>query len=62
MTVRSKLFMPLRGRVVARPFSVSRPRWEAVPLPAKKPVGAFRGGYVPIDLLTGQSCSPSWLS
>ncbi|KAJ5089949.1 hypothetical protein N7532_008633 [Penicillium argentinense] len=44
MTVRSKVFLPLRARVVTRPFSVSRPRWEAVPLPAKKPVGAFRGG------------------
>ncbi|KAJ5173192.1 hypothetical protein N7492_005785 [Penicillium capsulatum] len=44
MTVRPRLFLPLRGRVVARPFSVSRPRWEAGPLPAKKPVGAFRGG------------------
>ncbi|KAJ5525475.1 hypothetical protein N7513_010600 [Penicillium frequentans] len=44
MNVRSKMFMPLRGRVVARSFSVSRPRWEAAPLPTSKPVGAFRGG------------------
>ncbi|KAJ5928847.1 hypothetical protein N7466_007803 [Penicillium verhagenii] len=44
MPVRSKIFLPLRGRVVARSFSVSRPRWEAAPLPASKPVGAFRGG------------------
>jgi hypothetical protein len=46
MTVRTKIFLPLRGRAVARSFSVSRPRWEAAPLPARKPVGAFRGGYV----------------
>ncbi|KAJ5923316.1 hypothetical protein N7454_008561 [Penicillium verhagenii] len=44
MPVRSKIFLPLRGRVVARSFSVSRPRWEAAPLPTSKPVGAFRGG------------------
>ncbi|KAJ6028480.1 hypothetical protein N7540_004056 [Penicillium herquei] len=44
MTVRSKIFLPLRARVVARSFSVSRPRWEGTPLPARKPVGAFRGG------------------
>ncbi|KAJ5785171.1 uncharacterized protein N7503_010383 [Penicillium pulvis] len=44
MNVSSKMFMPLRGRVVARSFSVSRPRWEAAPLPTSKPVGAFRGG------------------
>ncbi|KAJ5287398.1 hypothetical protein N7478_003084 [Penicillium angulare] len=44
MALRSKLFLPLRGRVITRPFSVSRPRWEAAPLPARKPVGAFRGG------------------
>ncbi|KAJ5993701.1 hypothetical protein N7451_009425 [Penicillium sp. IBT 35674x] len=44
MNVRSKMFMPLRGRVVARSFSVSRPRLEAAPLPTSKPVGAFRGG------------------
>lgn len=46
MIARSKVFLPLRARVVARPFSISRPRWEAAPLPTKKPVGAFRGGYV----------------
>ncbi|KAJ5093851.1 hypothetical protein N7456_009712 [Penicillium angulare] len=46
MALRSKLFLPLRGRVIARPFSVSRPRWEAAPLPARKPVGAFRGGIL----------------
>ena len=45
MTVRTKILLPLRGRVIARSFSVSRPRWEAAPLPARKPVGAFRGGY-----------------
>ncbi|KAJ5646806.1 hypothetical protein N7490_003178 [Penicillium lividum] len=44
MAVRSKMFLPLCGRVVSRPFSVSRPRWEAAPLPTSKPVGAFRGG------------------
>lgn len=44
MALRSKVFLPLRARVVARPFSVSRPRWEGTPLPARKPVGAFRGG------------------
>ncbi|KAJ6095812.1 hypothetical protein N7486_006558 [Penicillium sp. IBT 16267x] len=44
MNIRPKLFKPLRGRVVARSFSVSRPRWEAAPLPTSKPVGAFRGG------------------
>lgn len=48
MIARPKLFLP--RRVLARPFSVSRPRREAA-LPAKKPVGAFRGGYVPILLL-----------
>lgn len=45
MTVRTKVLLPLRGRAVARSFSVSRPRWEAAPLPPRKPVGAFRGGY-----------------
>jgi len=50
MIARPKLFLP--RRVVGRPFSVSRPRWEAAALPAKKPVGAFRGGYVlPLLLL-----------
>ncbi|KAJ5595051.1 uncharacterized protein N7459_001259 [Penicillium hispanicum] len=44
MIVRPKLLIPLRGRVVARSFSASRPRCEAAPLPARKPVGAFRGG------------------
>ncbi|KAJ5634424.1 Zinc finger HIT-type [Penicillium herquei] len=44
MTVRSKIFLPLRARVGARSFSSSRPRWEGTPLPARKPVGAFRGG------------------
>ncbi|KAJ5225827.1 hypothetical protein N7468_007052 [Penicillium chermesinum] len=46
MALRSSLkpFLALQGRVVTRPFSVSRPRWDASPLPAKKPVGAFRGG------------------
>ncbi|KAJ5221287.1 uncharacterized protein N7469_010174 [Penicillium citrinum] len=44
MSARSKVFLPLRARVIARPFSTSRPRWEAAALPAKKPVGAFRGG------------------
>jgi hypothetical protein len=48
MIARPKLFLP--RRVVARPFSVSRPRWEAAALPARKPVGAFRGGCVPILL------------
>ncbi|KAJ5669699.1 hypothetical protein N7462_010769, partial [Penicillium macrosclerotiorum] len=51
MSARTKLFLPLRGRVVARSFSVSRPRWEAAPLPARKPVGAFRGGV--FGFLTG---------
>ncbi|GLI76442.1 hypothetical protein PoHVEF18_004715 [Penicillium ochrochloron] len=51
MTVRTKIFLPLRGRAVARSFSVSRPRWEAAPLPARKPVGAFRGGL--FGFLTG---------
>lgn len=50
MTAR-KLFVPLRARVIARPFSVSRPHWESAPLPARKPVGAFRGGYVSSDAL-----------
>ncbi|KAJ5216023.1 uncharacterized protein N7498_002430 [Penicillium cinerascens] len=48
MIVRPKLFLP--RRVLARPFSVSRPRWEAA-LPARKPVGAFRGGV--FGFLTG---------
>ncbi|KAJ5905968.1 uncharacterized protein N7473_002884 [Penicillium subrubescens] len=51
MTMRTKIFLPLRGRAVARSFSVSRPRWEAAPLPARKPVGAFRGGL--FGFLTG---------
>lgn len=48
MAVRTatKIFLPLRGRAGARSFSISRPRWEAATLPARKPVGAFRGGYV----------------
>ncbi|OQD74176.1 hypothetical protein PENDEC_c012G05168 [Penicillium decumbens] len=49
MIARPKLFLP--RRVVGRPFSVSRPRWEAAALPAKKPVGAFRGGV--FGFLTG---------
>ncbi|KAJ5081606.1 hypothetical protein NUU61_009870 [Penicillium alfredii] len=51
MIVRPQLLLPLRGRVVIRPFSVSRARWEGAPLPARKPVGAFRGGV--FGFLTG---------
>ncbi|KAJ5899456.1 hypothetical protein N7495_004200 [Penicillium taxi] len=50
MTWQQKVFLPLRGRV-ARSFSTSRPQWEAAPLPARKPVGAFRGGV--FGFLTG---------
>ncbi|KAJ5292863.1 uncharacterized protein N7443_008816 [Penicillium atrosanguineum] len=49
MIARPKVFLP--RRVVTRPFSVSRPRWEAAALPARKPVGAFRGGV--FGFLTG---------
>lgn len=48
MTVHSKILQPLRGRVGIRSFSTSRARYQTAPLPSRKPVGAFRGGYVPL--------------
>ncbi|KAJ5513477.1 hypothetical protein N7463_003029 [Penicillium fimorum] len=45
MSVSTKIFLPLRGRIGIRSFSSSRARWQAAaPLPSRKPVGAFRGG------------------
>ncbi|KAF7712840.1 Uncharacterized protein PECH_000666 [Penicillium ucsense] len=51
MALRLGTLPALYGRAVARPFSTSRARLEAVPLPARKPVGAFRGGL--FGFLTG---------
>ena len=50
MASRFRNLSALAGRAGAgaRPFSTSRPRLEAGPLPARKPVGAFRGGYVSV--------------
>ncbi|KAJ5612986.1 hypothetical protein N7510_006180 [Penicillium lagena] len=45
-------FFPLRrGHIAARVFSISHARRNAAPLPARKPVGAFRGGL--FGFLTG---------
>ncbi|CAL5868350.1 uncharacterized protein PFLUO_LOCUS2575 [Penicillium psychrofluorescens] len=45
-------FSPLRrGHIAARAFSISHARRNAAALPARKPVGAFRGGL--FGFLTG---------
>ncbi|EPS33881.1 hypothetical protein PDE_08843 [Penicillium oxalicum 114-2] len=53
MASRFRNLSALAGRAGAgaRPFFTSRPRLEAGPLPARKPVGAFRGGL--FGFLTG---------
>ncbi|KAJ5826082.1 hypothetical protein N7474_003220 [Penicillium riverlandense] len=48
---RSPFSPPRRGHFAARAFSISHARWNAPPLPSRKPVGAFRGGL--FGFLTG---------